>query len=169
MNHAKFSFEFCTLFFFFFSFFLILIAFWCIQQASRAAGNLHANPDPESSYREWLSRSACSWLHAFSFRHWLKDRLLRQRAKWISSIRSSCKLQVVQVVLLPQVASLSCQFAQKKSASTLSLSRCSICKFEQFLHAQWMHRSLLGSLPSLSLSSCSAWRCCLRRLSFGFD
>lgn len=38
-----------------------------------------------------LSRSrrcSRSWLHAFSFRHWLKDRLLRQRAKWISSIRS---------------------------------------------------------------------------------
>lgn len=177
---------------FFVGFLLILIAFWCIQEASR---QFACESDPESS-AEWLSCSVavavavgCTLL-AFGI-DWKIDCLDKEPNEFLPFAVAQLQLQVVQVAA---VATSRCRYpshsriivlpvAQKKSADrgTLSLSRFSICKCEQFPGQLAMHRSFASSpSPSLSLSlslslapfhalSFFVWRCCLRRLSFGFD
>lgn len=147
----------------FVSFLLILIAFWCIQEASR---QFACESDPESS-AEWLSCSVavavavavgCTLL-AFGI-DWKIDCLDKEPNEFLPFAVAQLQLQVVQVAA---VATSRCRYpshsriivlpvAQKKSEDrgTLSLSRCSICKCEQFPGQLPMHRSFASS-PSLSL------------------
>lgn len=179
MNHAKFSFKFRPVFFFF-SFFLILIAFWCIQQAS--AGNLHANPVQNLLQVEWLSCSVavavaggtapavgCTLL-AFGI-DWKIDCLDKEPNEFLPfAVAVASCASCHKSSSISESQSHHCLASCPKAVSSRQTAVRSACQDAQYANAsssmagnQWMHRSLARSLP---LTRLSTRRCCL---SFGFD